>query len=285
MEFKRKKDFFVGIDSDGTAFDSMTIKHTCAFIPTMEKEWHLEKWSEALTRIAERINLYSAERGINRFPGLLRTFEELERDLGSEFPIKDYESLRAFVQSGYPMSNQGLEEYMALYPSPVLEQTLHWSKIADEIFAQQAENLPPFANVAPALRHMNETADLMVVSAASYAGLVKDWTRAGLTEIVDYIAGQELGGKEKQLAIAMASGYEKEKCLMIGDGLGDQRAAKENGTCFYPIIPSREEECWQALKDIYYPMFLRGEYAGKTEETLYKNFLTFLENGKQEGKE
>ena len=25
--------YFIGIDSDGTAFDSMTIKHTKAFIP------------------------------------------------------------------------------------------------------------------------------------------------------------------------------------------------------------------------------------------------------------
>lgn len=35
MNFTRKKDFFVGVDSDGTAFDSMTIKHTHAFIPAM----------------------------------------------------------------------------------------------------------------------------------------------------------------------------------------------------------------------------------------------------------
>ena len=282
MEFKRKKDFFVGIDSDGTAFDSMTIKHTFAFIPTMEKEWNLERWSESLTRIAERINLYSTERGINRFPGLLRTFEELEKELGDEFPIKDYEGLRQFIQSGCPMSNCGLEEYMASKPSRILEQTLRWSKTADGIFARQTETLPPFAGVASALQIMGKTADLMVVSAASYEGLVKDWTRAGLSETVDYIAGQELGGKEKQLAAALESGYEAEKCLMIGDALGDQRAAKKNGVCFYPIIPSREEECWQALTDIYYPMFLRGTYAGKTEETLYNKFLTFLENGKQE---
>ncbi len=28
-----EKDFFIGVDSDGTAFDSMTIKHKKAFIP------------------------------------------------------------------------------------------------------------------------------------------------------------------------------------------------------------------------------------------------------------
>lgn len=282
--FQRKKDFFAGIDSDGTVFDSMTIKHTKAFIPMMVKEWNLEPWEKVLTNIAQRINLYSKERGINRFPGLLRTFEEMERELGEDFPVKDYGSLRDFIHSGYPMSNSGLEEYMTERPDRELNRVLRWSKSADRIFLKEAETLPPFENVSSALFSMSKTSDLMVVSAASSEGLVRDWSRAGLTEIADGIAGQEFGSKEMQLAHALKNGYEPQKCMMIGDGLGDWKAAKENGVCFYPIVPTREEFCWRELRDIYYPMFLKGEYAQQAEEHLYQRFLTFLECGEKEDK-
>ena len=279
MNFTRKKDFFVGVDSDGTAFDSMTIKHTHAFIPAMVRVWGLEPVADAVARTAERINLYSPERGINRFPGLVRTFDDLRAALGERFPVKDYEALRRFTCSGAPMSNAGLEAYMTEHPAPVLEQVLRWSRTADQRFAQAAETLPPFSGVGPALRRMGETADLMVVSAASCAGLVGDWGRAGLLDTVDFVAGQEFGGKDAQLAMALAAGYDRNKCLMIGDGLGDWQAAGENGICFYPVIPTREEHCWNLLMDRYFPMFLAGEYAGGPEETMTAEFEKFLEQG------
>jgi len=36
---EKKKDFFVGIDSDGCAFDSMEIKHKECFIPNIINSW------------------------------------------------------------------------------------------------------------------------------------------------------------------------------------------------------------------------------------------------------
>ena len=47
MEFVKEKDFFVGIDSDGTAFDSMKIKHTFSFIPAAIEVFGLEACGEA----------------------------------------------------------------------------------------------------------------------------------------------------------------------------------------------------------------------------------------------
>ena len=42
MNFEKTKRFFVGIDSDGTVFDSMTVKHLEAFIPQMTEIWGLQ---------------------------------------------------------------------------------------------------------------------------------------------------------------------------------------------------------------------------------------------------
>jgi hypothetical protein len=58
------------IASDGTAFDSMTIKHRKAFIPAMIRIWGLEGYAEKVFEICEYINLYSPTRGIDRFSGL-----------------------------------------------------------------------------------------------------------------------------------------------------------------------------------------------------------------------
>ena len=41
-ELKPKHKFFIGIDSDGCAFDTMEIKHKECFIPNIIKYWNLQ---------------------------------------------------------------------------------------------------------------------------------------------------------------------------------------------------------------------------------------------------
>ena len=41
-----KKDFFIGIDSDGCAFPSMELKHKECFIPNIIKHWDLQAVSK-----------------------------------------------------------------------------------------------------------------------------------------------------------------------------------------------------------------------------------------------
>lgn len=276
MGFKRKKDYFVGIDSDGTVFDSMKLKHTHAFIPAMIRVWGLEECSELVYGIAERVNLYSQTRGINRFPGLLMTFEELKERQGNLFSVANLDDLRKFVQSDMAMSNVGLEEYRKKNPSEFLNQVLLWSKLGDDMFAKACENLEPFDSVKTVLKIIHEDCDCMVVSAASGQGLNKDWGRNGLLENVDFVAGQEFGGKASQLCIAKEQGYRAENCMMIGDGLGDLEAAKQNGFCFYPIFPGREEACWRKFLEVDYPHFMEGRYSGRYEEALCREFRECL---------
>ncbi|HUU54575.1 MAG TPA: HAD family hydrolase, partial [Armatimonadota bacterium] len=40
-DFAPQHEFFVGIDSDGCAFDTMEIKHKECFIPNIIKHWDL----------------------------------------------------------------------------------------------------------------------------------------------------------------------------------------------------------------------------------------------------
>ena len=58
-EMKKEHDFFVGIDSDGCAFDTMEIKHKECFIPNIINHWGLQAVSKYARETAEFVNLYS----------------------------------------------------------------------------------------------------------------------------------------------------------------------------------------------------------------------------------
>ncbi len=75
--FERTQRFFVGVDSDGCAFDSMEVKHKECFIPQFVRFYHLAAVSKFAREVAEFVNLYSKWRGVNRFPGYLKTLEIL----------------------------------------------------------------------------------------------------------------------------------------------------------------------------------------------------------------
>lgn len=280
MDFIKEKEYFVGIDSDGTAFDSMKIKHTFSFIPAAIKVFGLESCADAFKEIEERINLYSLNRGINRFPGLLMTFEELIASghyIPSQADEEGFVNLKMYLESGLPLSNAGFEEWLKKFPCVFGEKVMQWSELSDVYFERETEGIEPYDGVTKAIEYMREKADIMVVSAASSKGLKKDWGHAGLTEKVSFIAGQEFGKKAEQLLYAKEKGFSGSKMLMIGDAPGDYDAAKKAGAWFYPIIPSMEIECWDELRNKYFDMLINGQYDESVEKILYERFIHFLE--------
>src|SRR5436305_1523944 len=75
--FPQSRAFFIGIDSDGCAFDTMEVKHKECFIPNIIRYFGLAAVSKYAREVAEFLNLYSRWRGINRFPGLTMTLDLL----------------------------------------------------------------------------------------------------------------------------------------------------------------------------------------------------------------
>ena len=78
-EIQPTKEFLVGIDSDGCAFDTMELKHKECFIPNTIKYYNLQAISKYAREAAEFVNLYSKSRGINRFPALVESLEWLQK--------------------------------------------------------------------------------------------------------------------------------------------------------------------------------------------------------------
>jgi len=277
--FAKTKDFFVGIDSDGCAFDTMEIKQKECFIPNTVNYWELQAISRFVRETEEWVNLYSKWRGANRFPALVKVFDLLaDRPeciaIGYQCPRID--SLRRWIDTETRLGNQTLEAKVAETGDPDLKQALTWSLAVNEAVARIVRNIPPFPYVRESIEKLAGLADMMVVSATPNEALQREWEEHGVAEFVGMICGQEMGTKKEHLRHGAVGKYDPDKILMIGDAPGDMRAAKDNGVLFYPVMPGDEAQSWKLFHDEAADKFLVGEYAGDYEQALIDKFAACL---------
>ncbi len=280
-DLQPEHDFFIGIDSDGCAFDTMEIKHKECFTPNIIKYWDLQPVSKYAREAAEFVNLYSKWRGINRWPALVMVFDllmdraEVQR---RNVAIPEARSLRAFIdQDEYPHSNDGLEAYIAANLSdPELDRAMEWTVAVNDTVADMVHGVPPFPYMRESLQAMDGQTDMIVVSATPCAALDKEWHEHDIAQYVRVIAGQEMGKKAVHLQLAAAGKYDADRILMIGDAPGDMRAAKANNALFYPINPGAEEQSWQRFYEEAMDRFFAGTYAGTYEAQVIAEFEAYL---------
>jgi phosphoglycolate phosphatase-like HAD superfamily hydrolase len=278
-DLRPQRPFFVGIDSDGCAFDSMEIKHKECFCPNTIKWWDLQSVSKYAREAAEFVNLYSKWRGINRWPALTMVFDLLQeraevKARGAR--ITEAKRVREFMASGKPLSDAGLRAYMAEHPDPELDKALGWSKAVNASVADMVHGVPPFPYMRESLQSLQSQADVVVVSATPTEALVREWDEPDIAKYVRVIAGQEMGSKKQHLAWAAKNKYPADHILMMGDAPGDMEAAKANGVLFFPINPGQEEKSWERFYKEGLARFTAGRYAGEYEAALIAEFETFL---------
>lgn len=272
---KKEKKFLVGIDSDGCAFDTMEIKQKECFIPNTIRFFDLQPISKYAREAVEFVNLYSRWRGINRWPALIMVFDLLAaraevKERGARLPNID--SLREWVARETKLSNATLEAEVKRTSDPLLARALAWSTKVNADIAETVHDIPPFPFMRESLIKIAEVADVIVVSQTPYEALSREWEEHGVDKHVKVIAGQEMGSKTEHLAFAMEGRYAPQEVLMIGDALGDMKAARGNGTMFFPINPGREEASWRRFHDESLARFLAGQYAGAYEAALIAEF-------------
>jgi phosphoglycolate phosphatase-like HAD superfamily hydrolase len=280
VDMKPNYEFFIGIDSDGCAFDTMEIKHKECFCPNIIKYWDLQAVSKYAREAAEFVNLYSKWRGINRWPALTKVFDllsERKEVQARNARIPEASRLRAFIAAeDYPNSNDGLMAYMAAQPDPELEKGLAWSLAVNATIADMVHGIPPFPYLRESLDFLQDKADMMVISQTPNEALEREWAEHEIDKYVRLIAGQERGTKTQHIALGAVGKYESDHILMIGDAPGDMKAAKSNHALFYPINPGHEEESWQRFHEEGLHKFLALEYAGDYEADLIAEFEKFM---------
>ena len=275
----RQKEFFVGIDSDGCAFDTMEIKHKECFIPNIINSWNLQAVSRMAREAAEFVNLYSQWRGINRFPALTMVFDLLaDRDEAVQRGYKppQADSLRAWIKRETALSSSTLKKEVRKTGDAVLKQALAWSDAVNADVEKIVRGVPPFPFVRESLQKMAPRCDIMVVSATPGEALEREWAEHDLAQYTRLICGQEMGSKKEHLQHAAADKYGGDNILMVGDALGDMKAAKANSALFYPINPGQETASWKRFFDEALDVFLAGKYRGEYEDKLVAEFRRYL---------
>lgn len=274
-DFAPKRKFFVGIDSDGCAFDTMEIKHKECFIPNIINSWNLQAVSSMAREAAEFVNLYSKWRGINRFPALVMALDLLaQRPQAAErgFRAPAIDSLRAWIKEETKLGDPALTAKVAAAHDPVLEQALGWSKAVNADVKKIVRGVPPFPHLRESLEKLQSVADVIVVSATPGEALVREWQEHDIAKFVQIICGQEMGSKKEHLKFGADEKYPADHILMIGDAPGDMAAAKANHALFYPIMPGDEANSWKLFVTEAADRFLAGTYRGAYEDGLIRKF-------------
>ena len=57
---------------------------------------------------------------------------------------------------------------------------------------------------------------------------------------------------------------------MIGDALGDLKAARDNAALFFPVVPGREEQSWKRFYEQGSERFFDGTFAGAYQQELLR---------------
>ncbi len=280
VEMQPQHDFFIGIDSDGCAFDTMEIKHKECFTPNIIKYWDLQGVSKYAREAAEFVNLYSIWRGVNRWPALIKVFDLLRvrpEVIKRHVAIPEAPHIRAFMSDkAFPQSNDGLKAYKTQYPDPELDKALAWSQGVNATIADMVYGIPPFPFVRESLQFLSTRADMLVVSQTPDEALHREWAEHGIDQYVRDIAGQEKGTKSQHIAFAAGGKYTPNHILMIGDALGDLKAARDNNALFFPINPGHEDESWQRFFEEGVHKFLAEEFEGDYEASLIAEFEKFM---------
>lgn len=278
-EMKPEHKFFVGIDSDGCAFDTMEPKHKECFCPVFIWKFNLAAVSKYAREAWDFVNLYSKTRGCNRFHAVqhvmnfLRERDEVKR---RSVEIPAMTELKAWTERETKLGNPALEEEVKRTKNPELTRLLDWSKTVNETVAKIVKGVPPFPWVRESLEKLSKQADIIVVSATPNEALEREWAEHDIEKYVKVIAGQERGSKAEHIELAASGKYDPDKILMVGDAPGDMKAARANNALFFPVNPSREEESWKRFFEEAVDRFLAGGYAGDYEAKLITEFDTYL---------
>jgi phosphoglycolate phosphatase-like HAD superfamily hydrolase len=280
-DFKPKHKFFVGIDSDGCAFDTMGIKQRECFCPWMIGYFGLQPVAQAARECKDFADLFSKTRGANRHKTSKRIIADLlpnhPMTKNRGFKVPQYPHYFAWVDDPKSLlSNDGLKQAIEKARSPEakaeLELALAWSKKVNEAIGQIVKDMPPFPYVRESLEKIQPLADVIVVSATPGEALIREWEEHDIAGYAEVIAGQEMGTKAQHLEYATKGRYEKNHVLMVGDAPGDMKAARANTALFYPINPGDEVESWKRLHDEAFDRFVKGRYAGQYETKLIAQF-------------
>ncbi len=221
----------------------------------------------------KNVNLFSRTRGINRFKGLVKTFE-LVADEGIDMP--DLSTVKEWTETTNELSNPSLEREIAKTGDEQLKKALEWSNAVNKAIAELEGEDKPFPNVKEGLAAINNDADIAIVSSANGGAVQAEWTRHELAPYVQVMLGQEAGTKAACIGQLKKFNYPEGHILMVGDAPGDLAAAEKNDVFYYPILVGKEAFSWERLANEAIGKLKDGTFKGEYQQKLIDEFYSIL---------
>ena len=277
-KFKPRFDYLIGIDSDGTVFDSMNIKHSHCFISPLINIYKLNEVSLQSAQMWKEINLYSINRGINRFEALIIFFEKLKFsnfEVLSNYSYPNLKPIKYLKDLKIPLTDKNLKKLKKKIDKDQyshINKAISWSLAVNESVENFAKNMPLISGASKTINYLSKHADIIVVSNTPFTALYNDWSDNSIKDVASLICSQETGSKIDILDVATKEKYDKSKVLMIGDSPSDFYAAKENDVSFFPIIPGKEDISWRFLQSKALSSFFSIEYKHNYENKKISEF-------------
>ena len=277
-----EKNFFVGLDSDGTVFNSMELKHKDCFVGCLIRAFSFAPIAHEVHLVWNYVNIFSKTRGTNRFKALILTFDylsKMESVIKSGINIPKLDSIRDWLISNKPLTNEILKKIIfdsTENEKPYLENAFIWSENVNETVKKTVFNLPPMHGALNAMSKIKKFADIVVISNTPIKTLNREWSENNIESNVLYIGGQETGTKIEMLNAVAKNKYKNENILIIGDSFGDLNAAKNINALFFPILPLKEEESWELFNQKAFQSFLDESFSGEFENNLIEKFHSTL---------
>ena len=281
-EHKPKNKYFVGIDSDGTVFNSMELKHKDCFIGSLIRNFDLAPIAHEIHIVWNYVNIFSINRGTNRFKALLLTFNYLsEMDHIKTFNVKipNLKILKKWIDKSRQLSNDSLIKFSLEVTSNEkyeLENVIQWSEDINRMVQITAINLPPMKGALEAMKLVKNNVDLVVISNTPLETLNREWSENNINNNILYIGGQETGTKTQMLKAVAQNKYDPDKILIIGDSPGDLKAAQNINALFFPILPLYEEMSWSEFNKVGYEHFINNSYIGEYQNNQIQKFQSIL---------
>ena len=274
-KFNKQKDFLICIDSDGCAIDTMDIKHIKCFGPCMVEEWKLEDWRKPILDSWNQVNLYTLTRGINRFKGLAVALTEIN---DKYIKIEGLDEFLNWTEETLELSNESLEKEIEKTTNNIcIRKALEWSiAVNKSIDLLSEEEKCPFEGVKEAIMEAKKIADIAIVSSANEKAVLDEWSHNGLLESVDIVLTQNIGSKTYCISKLIEKGYNRRNVLMVGDALGDLKAAESNEVLYYPIMVKKEKESWNRFTREALKKFVDNSYIGEYQEKIINEFKSNL---------
>ena len=236
----------------------------------MVTEWNLEEWKEPILESWNEVNLYTLTRGINRFKGLAVALTEINDKYTK---IEGLDVFLKWTEETKELSNESLEIEIEKTNNICVKKALEWSKAVNKsIDLLSDDEKCPFEGVKEAILEAAKIADIAIVSSANEKAVLDEWSQHGLLESVDIVLTQNIGSKAYCIRKLIEKGYNRTNVLMVGDALGDLKAAEENEVSFYPIMVRKEKESWKRFIKEVLNKFTNNLFIGEYQKKVIDEF-------------